>query len=178
MTSSNAKKVVKGISSQNIYFIPDGNLGRYVKEQVPEKNVILNEGFCPIHAAITKEEVLQAKKEHPMAKFLVHPECTKEVLEQADYIGSTADIIQFATQDEGNEFIIGTEIGVFYELKKRNPNKQFYSLRKPPLCADMKMITLEKVYDVLENEKNVVTVSEELGGKALLPLEKMMELAK
>jgi len=178
VTSANAKKVVKNLPNKTIYFIPDGNLGRYVKEQVPEKNVILNEGYCPIHAAMAAEEVLQAKKEHPNAKFLVHPECTKEVLEEADYIGSTAGIIKYAAEDDAKEYIIGTEIGVFYELEKQNPDKLFYTLRKPPVCADMKKVTLEKVLDALENETNIVNVSEELREKALLPLERMMELAK
>ena len=178
VTSANAIKVVKSLPSQNIFFIPDGNLGRYVKEQVPEKNVILNDGYCPIHAAMTKDEVLQAKEEHPNAKFLVHPECTKELLDEADYIGSTAGIIKYVAQDDAEEYIIGTEIGVFYELKKQNQDKKFYTLRKPPVCADMKMVTLEKVLDALERETNVVTVSEELREKAMLPLEKMMELAR
>ena len=178
VTSANAIKVVKSLPNQNVFFIPDGNLGRYVKEQVPEKNVILNDGYCPIHAAMTKDEVLQAKAEHPNAKFLVHPECTKDLLDEADYIGSTAGIIQYVAEDEAEEYIIGTEIGVFYELTKQNPDKKFYTLRKPPVCADMKMITLEKVLDVLEHETNVLTVSEEIRKKALLPLERMMELAK
>ena len=127
---------------------------------------------------MTVEEVLQAKKEHPNAKFLVHPECTKEVLDEADYIGSTAGIVKYAAEDDAKEYIIGTEIGVFYELEKQNPGKLFYTLRKPPVCTDMKKITLEKVLDALENETNIVTVSEELREKALLPLERMMELAK
>ena len=178
VTSANAVKVVKNLPNKNIFFIPDGNLGQYVKEQVPEKNVIVNDGYCPIHAAITKEEVLEEKRKHPDAKFLVHPECTKELLEEADYIGSTSGIIHFVAQDDAREYIIGTEIGVFYELKKQNPDKEFYSLRTPPICADMKFVTLEKVLDVLEHETNVVTVSEKLSEKALLPLKKMLELAK
>jgi len=178
VTSANAVKVVKNLPNKNIFFIPDGNLGQYVKEQVPEKNVIVNDGYCPIHAAITKEEVLEEKRKHPDAKFLVHPECTKALLEEADYIGSTSGIIHFVAQDDAREYIIGTEIGVFYELKKQNPDKKFYSLRTPPICADMKSVTLEKVLDVLEHETNVVTVSEELSEKALLPLKKMLELAE
>lgn len=178
VTSANAIKVVENLPNENIFFIPDGNLGRYVKEQLPEKNVILNDGYCPIHAAMTKEEVLAEKEKHPNAKFLVHPECTKELLDEADYIGSTSGIIHFVVKDDGDEYIIGTEIGVFYELKKQNPEKKFYTLQKPPVCADMKFVTLEKVLDVLERETNVVTVSEELREKALLPLERMLELAK
>ena len=178
VTSANAIKVVKNLPNENIYFIPDGNLGRYVKEQLPEKNVILNDGYCPIHAAMTIQEVKAEKEKHPHAKFLVHPECTKELLDQADYIGSTSGIIDYVSQDDSEEYLIGTEIGVFYELKKQNPAKEFYTLQKPPICADMKFVTLEKVLHVLENETNVVTVSEELLEKALLPLERMLELAK
>lgn len=178
VTSANALKVVRNLPNQNIYFIPDGNLGRYVKEQVPEKNVILNEGYCPIHAAMTKEEVLKAKEAHPNAKFLVHPECASEVLAEADYIGSTSGIINYVAQDEAEEYIIGTEVGVFHELKKQNPDKKFFTLRKPPICEDMKLVTLEKVLNVLQNETNVVTVSEELREKALVPLEKMLLLGK
>lgn len=178
VTSANVVKVVKNLPNKNIFFIPDGNLGQYVKEQIPEKNVIVNDGYCPIHAAMTKEAVLEERKKHPNAKFLAHPECTKDLLEEADYIGSTSGIINFVAQDDAQEYIIGTEIGVFYKLKKQNPNKKFYTLRKPPICADMKFVTLEKVLDVLEHETNVVMVSEELREKALLPLEKMLELAK
>ena len=178
VTSANAIKVVKNLPNKNIFFIPDGNLGRYVKEQLPEKNVILNDGYCPIHAAITSEDVKTEKEKHPNAKFLVHPECTKELLDQADYIGSTSGIIDFVCEDNSDEYIIGTEIGVFYELKKQNPDKKFYTLQKPPICADMKFVTLEKVLNVLENETNVVTISTELCEKALLPLERMLELAK
>lgn len=178
VTSANAVKIVKNLSNQNIFFIPDGNLGRYVAEQVPEKNVILNSGYCPIHAAMTREEVLKAKEEHPKAKFLVHPECTKELLDEADYIGSTSGIINFVDSDDAEEYIIGTEVGVFYELKKRNPNKRFYSLAKEPVCLDMKFITLEKVLDVLRHETNQITVSTEMREQALVPLERMLELAK
>ena len=178
VTSANAIKVVKALPNQNIYFIPDGNLGSYVKEQVPEKNVILNEGYCPIHAAMTKQEVLDAKQKYPKAKFLVHPECKKEVLAEADYIGSTSGIIDYVSKDDGNEYIIGTEIGVCYELKKQNPEKSFYTLRQPPICTDMKMITLEKVLDVLEHETNVVKVPDKMRKSALRPLERMLELAK
>ena len=178
VTSANAVKVVKNLPNQNIFFIPDGNLGRYVKEQLPEKNIILNDGYCPIHAALTKEQVQQAKEKHPGAKFLVHPECTKELLDEADYIGSTSGIINFVAEDNHSEYIIGTEVGVFYELRKQNPDKKFYTLSQNQICTDMKFITLEKVLDVLENESNVVIVSDKMREKASLPLKKMLELAR
>lgn len=178
VTSANAIKVIENLPNNNIFFIPDGNLGRYVKEQIPHKNVILNDGYCPVHTAITRAEVIKEKEKHPHAKFLVHPECTKELLDEADYVGSTSGIINYVARDGGEEYIIGTEIGVFYELKKQNPNKKFYTLQKPPVCADMKFVTLEKLLDVLEHESNVVKVSEDLREKALRPLERMLQLAR
>lgn len=178
VTSSNAVKIVKKLPNKNIFFIPDGNLGRYVAEQVPEKNIMLNDGYCPIHNAMTKEEILKAKKEHPNASFLVHPECTKDILEEADYIGSTAGIIDHATNAKAEEFIIGTEIGVFYELKKKNPDKKFYTISNHQICNDMKLVTLEKVKEVLETGANEVNVSEEVRTAAMKPLERMLELGK
>lgn len=178
VTSANAVKVVKNLPNKHIFFIPDGNLGRYVKEQIPEKHVILNDGYCPIHAAMTKEEVLLEKEKHPEAKFLVHPECTKDLLEEADYIGSTSGIIDYVAKDGNAEYIIGTEIGVLYELRKQNPEKRFYTVAKKPICSDMKFVTLEKVLHVLEQEDHVVTIEEEKRKKALIPLERMLELAK
>lgn len=178
VTSANAVKIVRKLPNQNIFFIPDGNLGRYVAEQVPEKNVMLNDGYCPIHAAMTREAVLRAKEAHPEAAFLVHPECTRELLEEADYIGSTSGIIQYASESDRQEFLIGTEIGVFCELKKRNPEKQFYTLTDQQICWDMKKITLEKVAKVLRNESNEVQISETVRQQAMRPLERMLELAK
>ncbi len=178
VTSANAVKIVKNLPNKNIFFIPDGNLGRYVAEQVPEKNIILNNGYCPIHHALTAEEVRTAKNTYPNAQFLVHPECVKELLDEAEYIGSTSGIIDYVKTCDCEEFIIGTEIGVFYELKKQNPNKKFYTLNNKQICSDMKLITLEKVLDVLTNETNQVGIDEELRMKALKPLDRMLELAK
>lgn len=178
VTSSNAEKIVKNLSNKNIFFIPDGNLGRYVAKQTPEKNIILNVGYCPVHTAITAEKVKQVKKAHPKAEFAAHPECTQSVLNEADYIGSTSEIIQYATKSTAEEFIVGTETGVFYELKEKNPNKKFYEVTNEQICMDMKKITLEKVAEVLKNESNEILVDEELREKAMRPLERMLELAK
>lgn len=178
VTSANAVKIVKNLPNKNIFFIPDGNLGRYVAEQVPEKNIILNDGYCPIHAAWTKDEVLKAKSEHPAAEFVVHPECTQDLLEEADYIGSTSGIINYVTQSDCKEFIIGTENGVIYELKQKNPEKIFYPLNDHQVCTDMKLVTLEKIVEVLENGTNEVHVSEELRRESMKPLERMLELSK
>lgn len=178
VTSANAVKIVKKLPNKNIFFIPDGNLGRYVAEQVPEKNVILNKGYCPIHHALTVEEVKVAKNTYPNAQFLVHPECIKALLDEADYIGSTSGIINYAKDCDCEEFIIGTEIGVLYELKKQNPNKKFYTLNNNQICSDMKLITLEKILAVLQNETNQVEIEDTLREAALKPLDKMLELAK
>ena len=178
VTSSNAVKIVKNLPNKNIFFIPDGNLGRYVAEQVPEKNVILNQGYCPVHHAMTVEELHKVKIEHPEAKFVVHPECIKALLDEADYIGSTSGIINYVAKDSSKEYIIGTEIGVLYELKKQNPDKKFYLLNQNQICHDMKFITLEKIYEVLANETNRVEISEVRREGALKPLERMLELGK
>ena len=108
----------------------------------------------------------------------MHPECLKELLDEADYIGSTSGIIDFVEKDQSEEYIIGTEIGVLYELKKRNPDKKFYTLTDKQVCLDMKFVTLEKVLEVLEQETNQVVVSEEMRNRALVPLNRMLELAK
>ena len=178
VTSSNAVKIVKALPNKNIFFIPDKNLGRYVAEQVPEKNVILNHGYCPIHVKVSLEEVLQEKKLHPTALVLSHPECEENILNISDYIGSTAEIIDFAKKFEKDEFIICTEDGVEFELIKTNPNKKFYFTKTIPCCVDMKLNTLDNLLKVLETEENPIEIDETTREKALLPLNRMLELAK
>lgn len=178
VTSSNAVKIVNALPNQNIFFIPDKNLGSYVKKSVPEKNIILNDGCCPIHAEITAAQLEEEKRKHPGALVLTHPECEKEVLALSDFIGSTADIIKYAKNSDSSEFIICTEDGVLYKLMADNPEKQFYFPNPRPCCKDMKLNTLEKIIECMEDEKNLVEVSEEIRKRALVPLDKMLELAK
>lgn len=178
VTSSNALKIVKALPNKNIFFIPDENLGRYIASLVPEKNFIFNDGFCHVHKSITKENVLKAKKAKPDALVLVHPECTMDVLDLADYIGSTSGIIDYATNSDAKEFIICTEMGVLHQLTLKNPDKKFYSVGIRQFCPNMKKVTLEKVRDVLINENNAVAVSDEVRKKAGIPLARMLELAK
>lgn len=178
VTSSNAVKIVRELPNKNIFFIPDENLGRFVAEQVPEKNIILNKGCCPIHAAITAAQIAAAKEEHPNALVLTHPECVKEVLSLSDFIGSTADILRFAEQSDCDEFIVCTEDGVSYPLELLNPGKKFYFAAQPFCCADMKLNTPEKILHVLETGENEITVDEEKRRKALVPLDRMLEMAK
>ena len=178
VTSSNAIKIVKSLPNKNIFFIPDKNLGSFVKEQVPEKNIILNDGFCPIHAAITKEQILCEKQKHPYAMVLSHPECEQEILDISDYIGSTADIISYAKQSDCEKFIICTEVGVEYKLENDNPDKEFIFVNPIPCCKDMKFNTLENILKVLKNETNEVTIDDETRKRALVPLDRMLECAK
>ena len=177
VTSANAQKIVEALPNKNIFFIPDKNLGGYIARNT-NKNVILNDGFCPIHNQISVDDIKNAKTAYPNAQILMHPECQKEVLEYADYIGSTSGIIKYATQSDCNEFIIVTEIGVLYELQNKNPNKTFHFTAPMPICVDMKKITLEKIADCLENGNGEVKMDKDIMAKALVPLEKMLELAK
>ncbi len=178
VTSSNALKIVEKIDSDNIFFIPDKNLGSYVASKITDKNIIINDGFCPVHAHIDAEAVLKEKQKHKNAMVLTHPECEKEVLEVSDYIGSTAQILDYVKDSEHDEFIICTEKGILYELECENPDKKFYFPQACPCCADMKLNTLENILSVLENENNEITVSDELRERALVPLSKMLELAR
>ncbi len=178
VTSSNAVKIITALPNKNIFFIPDKNLGRFVAEQVPDKNIIINDGCCPIHAKITAEQLRTEIEKHPDALVLAHPECNSDILVLSDYIGSTADIITYSKKSDINEFIICTEDGVNYKLITDNPDKRFYYPNPHPCCADMKLNTLEAVLSVLQNEDKEIIVEESVRYGALLPLEKMLELAK
>ncbi len=178
VTSANAMKIVQALPNKNIYFIPDENLGRYVASKVTDKHFIFNDGFCPLHKEFSKTDIEKVRKAHPGALLLVHPECRMEVLEDADYIGSTSGIIEYASESDAKEFIIGTEPGVMYELERRNPGKKFYPLVEGKVCPDMKKITLEKVLKCMEEGTGVVEVTEELRNSANASLDRMLELAR
>ena len=178
VTSANAVNIVKKLPNKNIYFIPDKNLAHFVAEQVPEKNFIYNEGFCPVHEKMKVEEVMELKREHPEAKVLSHPECNPKIREISDYLGSTSGIIKYATENKAAEYIICTENGVLYELAKQNPETKFYFTKTDPVCQDMKSITLEKIKDVLESYENEVLISEEKIEKSKKSLVRMLEYAK
>lgn len=177
VTSANAVKIVKRLPNKNIFFIPDGNLGRYVQEQLPEKNVILNDGYCPIHNFLSLDELEERIKEHPNSEVLAHPECRKEILDKADYIGSTSGIISYAEGSDCDEFIICTEEGVGYDLRERCPGKKFYFAGYELICADMKLNTLEKLEACLENGSGEIHVDDDVRTAALKPLDRMLELA-
>lgn len=178
VTSSNALKIVKALPHKNIFFIPDEHLGRYIAGLVPEKYFIFNDGYCHVHASMTREQVLEAKAARPDAKVLVHPECKTEVVEEADYVGSTSGIIDYAAKSDAAEFIVCTEMGVLYELKRHNPEKKFYTAGPAQICPNMKKITLDKIIYGLKKCETKVELEEEFLKKAHRPLIRMLELAR
>ncbi|MBE5944715.1 MAG: quinolinate synthase NadA [Lachnospiraceae bacterium] len=177
VTSASAVKIVEALPNKDILFIPDCNLGSYVAQQVPDKNIILLQGGCPIHGTITAAEALRAKEAHPNAKLLVHPECKPEVQELADFIGSTSAIMSYAENSEENEFIIGTEISIAEHLSYSCPDKIFYPMTKSLICADMKLTTLPDLYRSMTGESGMeVIMDDDTITKAKACIDKMIDL--
>ena len=176
VTSSSAVKICREIPQKNILFIPDINLGTYVKNQVPEKNFKLLHGGCPTHARIDKEDALSAKRAHPDALFLVHPECRPEVTAFADYVGSTSGIMDFAEKSDCGEFIIGTENAIVQHLQFKCPDKNFYPLSKDLVCHNMKATTLVDVLNCLEGRGGEeIIMDKDLINSAVKCIDKMIE---
>ncbi len=154
VTSATAVKIVEKMENDKILFIPDCNLGSFVKKELPHKDVMLLNGGCPVHASVTIEELEVVKKQHPDALVLVHPECRPEISAGADYVGSTSGIIKYAMESDAKEFIIGTEISITEFLQYECPDKEFYNLSTKIICPDMKATTLMDVYKTLQNLDN------------------------
>lgn len=152
VTSSSAVKIVKQIENKNILFIPDCNLGAYVREQVPEKNFKLLQGGCPVHASVNENEAVAAKQKYPNAKLLVHPECMPDVVKYADYVGSTSGIMDYVMQSDCDEFIIGTELSIAEHLQYACPDKTFHFLSQKLICPNMKKSTLMDVYNAVRGK--------------------------
>jgi quinolinate synthase len=174
-TSGNAVEVVQAIDAPEIIFTPDKNLGRYV-QKVTKRELIIWEGCCPVHDNITPEMVMEQKRLHPLAMVIAHPECREEVLELADSIASTSGMFQVAEGAPSSEIIVLTEAGMGYPLGKRYPGKKFFFPREEPLCPNMKLITLEKVERSLRNLEPQITVPEDIRLRALLAVERMLEI--
>ncbi|MFR8071829.1 MAG: quinolinate synthase NadA [Anaerovoracaceae bacterium] len=177
VTSSNALKIVSSLPNRNIYFIPDTNLAHFIAEQLPEKDFIFNDGFCHVHHNVTKEEVSVLKKRYPAAIVMAHPESRPEVLALADYVGSTSGIINHAAKSGSSQFIVLTEAGVLYELRKNNPDKEFFTTEPPQICSGMKKITLDNIISVLENDNEGISMDKALAEAARKPMERMLELS-
>ncbi|MGN0807782.1 MAG: quinolinate synthase NadA [Candidatus Coproplasma sp.] len=176
VTSSSAVKICKAMPEKNILFIPDINLGTFVKNQVPEKNFKLLSGGCPTHARVDEDEIIQAKAAHPDALFLVHPECRPSVVKHADYVGSTSGIMDYAIKSDAKEFIIGTENSILQHLQLKCPDKKFYPLSKDLVCHNMKATTLADVYNCLKGEAGEeMIMDEQLIASAVKCINKMIE---
>ena len=179
VTSSSAVQIVRKIPNNNILFIPDCNLGSYVAQQCPEKNIKLLNGGCPIHAAVTPDEVRKAKALYPGAELLVHPECVPEVCAMADYIGSTSGIMNYAMKSEKKEFIIGTEISIAEHLQYECPDKEFHFLSMKLICPNMKATTLADVYNCLTGKGGEeILLSEETVTAARRCIDEMIRLGE
>ena len=179
VTSSSAVKIVKNIENKNILFIPDCNLGHWVAEQVPEKNIKLLQGGCPTHVRMSVKDVEAARKAHPDALLLVHPECLPEVTEKADYKGSTTGIMDYAKNSDAKEFIIGTENSIVQHLQFACPDKKFYPLSKDCVCHNMKLTTLGDVYDSVKGiGGEEIELSDEIREKAKRCIDTMLTLGQ
>jgi len=175
-TSANGVKVVESVPNNDILFIPDQNLGHFISTQT-KKNIILYPGFCYVHHRIKPEQVRMAKRLHPDAQVLVHPECRPEVVALADAALSTSGILSHAKASSHNSFIIGTEEGILHRLRQENPDKSFYLITNSQICTDMKKTTLEIVARTMELRQNIVTVPEKVRLKAKQAVDRMLAVS-
>ena len=177
VTSSSAVDIVRKLPNKNILFIPDCNLGDYVAKQIPDKNIKLLQGGCPIHARISAEDVIKARSAHPDALVLAHPECKPEVVGLTDFVGSTSAIMNYAKQSDRQEFIIGTEISIAEHLSYGCPDKFFYPLSKNLICPNMKMTTLVDVYRAVNGIfGEEIILDDDTIMKARICIDRMIEL--
>lgn len=177
-TSSNAIEIVKSLKEyKKVIFVPDRNLGRYVQSQVPDKEIILWKGFCPTHIRVQEEDILEVRRVYPDAEFIAHPECEPEVLALADHICSTGGMFKYIKQSKSKRFIIGTESGMLYKLKKENPGKEFFLATTHLICPSMKLTTLGWLAHSLENMVYKIEVPDDVSGKARKALDRMLAVS-
>lgn len=182
VTSGNALKIVNSLpKDQKIVFTPDRNLGAYINKEL-KREMVLWEGACHVHDQLTADAVFQLKKQYPSATVMAHPECKATVLALADFVGSTSAMLEYSTKSDHHSFIVATETGILYEMEKRNPNKKFYVVNSSETCSCndceyMKLNSLIKIYQSLQNEEPELKLAPELMEKAKLPILKMLELS-
>lgn len=176
-TSSNAVKIVDSLKADEILFLPDTYLGKWVESQLGNVKVNTYTGFCPTHVQIRPNDVTEARKKYPNALVLAHPECHQSVVAMADYVGSTTSIMKFAAQSDKKEFIIATEKGVVDRLKRDYPEKEFYLIKDNVICPNMKWHTLTDIYNALDREEHEITVDTEIASKALKCIDRMLEVS-
>ncbi|UBK29470.1 quinolinate synthase NadA [Clostridium perfringens] len=175
-TSSNAENIINNLEEKEIIFLPDRNLGSYIQEKTPDKKFILWNGFCIVHEAIQKEEILRLKSKHEGILTVAHPECSKEIRDISDFIGSTSEIINFVNNSSNKKFIIITEEGVLHQLRKNGEEKEFYIPYGKMVCRNMKMTTLKDLYESLLKMENKIEIDEDLRLKAYNSLKNMHKL--
>jgi quinolinate synthase len=176
-TSANAVKIVQSLPGKKIIFVPDTNLGLYVQRFVKDKEIILWPGYCPTHVGITRSDLEKLKKLHPEAEVLVHPECTPDVIDFADFAYSTEGVIKHVVSSPKKEFIIGTEANMLHRLRNEAPGKTLYEV-PTAVCPNMREITLEDVRDSLLKMQHKVEIPADIIRKARVPLERMLKAGK
>jgi len=176
-TSANAARVVDSVPGDSVYMIPDRNLSEYVSRRT-KKHMEWWNGYCPTHERLTLGQVRKAREENPGSVFVCHPECRPEVVAEADHVCSTSGMYKFARQTDAKTIIIGTEMGILYRLKKENPDKKFVIPSQGLICPNMKLTNLEDVIESLWEEKNIVTVPEEIRARAEKALQRMLEVPR
>lgn len=174
-TSANVVKVIDSLPEERVICIPDRNLSAWAQKNTGKK-IISWDGFCHVHDRVTKEDVYKARKEYPDALLMAHPECRLEVLEIADHVTSTSGMLRFAKSSEAKKFIVGTETGIIHRLKKENPEKEFYPLRKDMVCPNMKKTTLKSVLHSLKEMRHIIKVEEDIRVRAKDALDRMLRL--
>ncbi|SHK17456.1 quinolinate synthase NadA [Tepidibacter formicigenes] len=179
VTSSTAIKIINSLEEKNILFVPDMNLGSYISKKIKDKNIISWNGYCNVHDKVKKEEIINIKNKYPEVPILVHPECREEVVNLADFVGSTSEIIEYAGKLDKKKIIIGTETGVLHVLRKLNPDKKFDLLSPSLICINMKKTTLQDVYNAATGKGGLdIEIEENLRLKALNSIEEMIRLAR
>ncbi|MCM8756868.1 MAG: quinolinate synthase NadA [Candidatus Omnitrophica bacterium] len=173
-TSANAVSVVEKVPAKQIIFLPDRNLGWYVQQRLPEKKILLGNGYCFVHERFTVLEVKTVREKMPEAEIVVHPECKPEVQKLADGVYSTSGMLRRARESPARKMVIGTEVGLLHRLKKENPGKEFYCLGTAKICPNMKKTDLKSVLEALSKEEPEIRLSEEVISLARAALERML----
>jgi quinolinate synthase len=175
-TSSNAVKIVERVEADEIIFLPDKNLGSYV-QRFTKKHIILWKGFCPVHEKFTREDLITVREKHPDALVMVHPECRPEVIDMADEVLSTGQMVKFVQQTDKKKIIVGTEIGMIHKLRSVAPHIEYIHASESFICPNMKKINLAVLLKALQTENTVVKVGQDVSDKARKALDRMLELS-
>lgn len=176
VTSSNAEKIIRNYEGQKLMYVPDKNLGIYLRDKY-KLDMEVWPGFCCIHNDVTLLQVASMRELHPNADFICHPEAKLEIINRADFIGSTKGLLNYVIESDKKEFIVGTEEGILYTMKQACPDKEFYLLSPDLKCYDMKLTRLEDIYDCLNEEKYEIEVAEDIRVNAFKALDKMLKLS-